>query len=207
MDSIHPRILDCNCGCVNMAKVVDFGEMRDVGCKPELEDREFSPGDLQLVKSLSKWEFWGLLLGNSKDNLKEIFGDSLRPLKASRVIDKGHGSASLGFLLPAKTPLIGINEHGKIRVKLDDRGESVFLSLTDLRFYAKDLETPLPKTVQSVSRRLKSGVRAILGVGLTRAWGKPGKPEYHWLQVNNIHMEDDPTWQVAYDSGWQLIPH
>jgi hypothetical protein len=48
-----------------------------------------------------------------------------------------------------------------------------------------------------VEERLKSGVEAILSVGLTRPWQKRGDTaERHWLQVNNIHLKDDPLWQL-----------
>jgi hypothetical protein len=48
-----------------------------------------------------------------------------------------------------------------------------------------------------VEKRLKSGVEAILSVGLTRPWQKWGDTaERHWLQVNNIHLKDDPLWQL-----------
>jgi hypothetical protein len=195
---VQPGILDCNGGCVNMASLVDLGPVRDVGQKPELEDREFNPALLKSIKTLAQWDFWGLLLANSRDSLADVFGDDLKGRGYSLVVGKGSGSASLGFLFPGKAPVIGINAHNKIRIKLEDRGQPIFLSLADLRFYDRTLEAPLPKTVEMVSRKLKSGVKSILSVGLTRPWAKPGEHEFHWLQVNNIHLEDDPTWQLTY---------
>jgi hypothetical protein len=36
-------------------------------------------------------------------------------------------------------------------------------------------------------------VPSILAVGLTRAYQKsPKGPTRHWLQLNNIHLQDDP---------------
>jgi hypothetical protein len=38
----------------------------------------------------------------------------------------------------------------------------------------------------------------ILGVGLTRAFQREQNgPGRHWLQVNNIHFEDQPIWRLG----------
>jgi hypothetical protein len=79
---------------------------------------------------------------------------------------------------------------------------SVDLSVNDLRLYEADHRTPRRDLVSSVQQRLKSGVEAILSVGLTRPWQKRGDTaERHWLQVNNIHLEDDPLWQLREERG------
>jgi hypothetical protein len=73
----------------------------------------------------------------------------------------------------------------------------VDLSVNDLRLYERDGRTPRRELVASVEERLKSGVEAILSVGLTRPWQKRSDTaERHWLQVNNIHLKDDPLWQL-----------
>jgi hypothetical protein len=52
--------------------------------------------------------------------------------------------------------------------------------------------------VQSVQKRLEAGVETILSVGLTRPWQKRGDDaERHWLQLNNIHLEDNPLWRLG----------
>jgi hypothetical protein len=199
---LNTALLDCMGGCINMAKVLETGPVKDVGQKPEVEDRLFNPSRLAEVKRLKPHEFWGLMLTYSKDSLREIFGDDLEARKFSCVVKKGAGIASLGLLLPQKTPAIELNEFEgkkKIRVKLIEKDQTFYLSLTDLRFYGKDLETPNEESVKNISRRLKSGARAILSVGLTRPFSpRPNEAACHWLQVNNIHMLDDPTWQVEY---------
>jgi hypothetical protein len=36
----------------------------------------------------------------------------------------------------------------------------------------------------------------ILSVGLTRPWRKQeDTAERHWLQVNNVHLQDNPLWR------------
>ena len=38
----------------------------------------------------------------------------------------------------------------------------------------------------------------ILSVGLTRAFTpSTEKKPMHWLQVNNVHSDRDPTWQLG----------
>ena len=42
----------------------------------------------------------------------------------------------------------------------------------------------------------------MLGVGLTRPFAPTaGEPPLHWLQVNNLHLEDDPAWRLVSDTG------
>jgi len=199
---LHRDLLDCSGGCINIGKLLDIGPTRAIGQKPELEDLLFNPVNLSVLRTLKPHEFWGLILTHSKDSLADIFGADLADRARSYVIRKGTGNASLGLLLPKKPPTVSIIEiKGKksIRIGLFEKNRTSSLSLTDLRFYGSDLETPISKTVENVSKRLRNGVRAILGVGLTRLWRKPDEnEEFHWLQVNNIHMEDDPTWRVEY---------
>ena len=46
-------------------------------------------------------------------------------------------------------------------------------------------------------RRIKRGVGVILSVGLARAFQVSGDTaRRHWLQVNNLHLEDDPAWKA-----------
>ena len=90
-----------------------------------------------------------------------------------------------------------MDHRGTVRLVLDYLMPSVDLSVTDLRLYEGDGRTPRRDLVQSVQKRLESGVETILSVGLTRPWQKRGDDEErHWLQLNNIHLKDDPLWQL-----------
>ena len=62
--------------------------------------------------------------------------------------------------------------------------------MNDLRLYEPDEETPREEAVRALSERLKRGVRVILAVGVTRPWGSQHR---HWLQVNGIHLAENPT--------------
>src|SRR5260370_905034 len=57
----------------------------------------------------------------------------------------------------------------------------------------QDQKTPRAKLVTDLEQRIRAGTRVILAVRLTRAWQKPGdSAKRHFLQVNNLHLEDDP---------------
>jgi hypothetical protein len=44
---------------------------------------------------------------------------------------------------------------------------------------------------------LQAGERAIVSVGLSRPFAAGlDEPELHWLQVNGIHLESEPVWQL-----------
>jgi hypothetical protein len=50
--------------------------------------------------------------------------------------------------------------------------------------------------VGQIAARIAKGAGVIVAVGLSRPWQKlDDTVERHWLQVNNIHLEDDPAWQ------------
>lgn len=62
--------------------------------------------------------------------------------------------------------------------------------MTDARFYEPDHETVKTDLVESVSRRLASGVKAYAMLGLARAmWDEDGG-NVHWLQCNGICLAD-----------------
>lgn len=46
--------------------------------------------------------------------------------------------------------------------------------------------------------RLAAAAEVILSVGLTRLFmSTDDHARLHWLQVNNIHVADDPCWQLG----------
>ena len=72
------------------------------------------------------------------------------------------------------------------------------LGVTDIRLYGADHVTPDTKIVRRVVKRLQGGSETILSVGLTRAYASsPDFNPVHWLQVNNVHLKDDPLWQLG----------
>lgn len=185
-------------GPFDIAVVVDLGETKLRGTPPETEDHVFDPAQLASVRELTAERFWKLLKSVPSKTLTEIFGDKLKPQGNGCAVDEGTGSVSLGCMSPVTPPKIFINGWGKIRIRLDDGTFDVDLSVTDLRLYEHNQETPRAKMVTNVQRRIEKGVGVILAIGLARAFRAQGDTaRRHWLQVNNIHLEDDSTWQAT----------
>jgi len=85
-----------------------------------------------------------------------------------------------------------------IRMHIDDGQFRVWLPVTDLRLHKADHATPDLQVVESVRRRLRGPGAVILSVGLTRGYASSTEPQpVHWLQVNNVHLESDPTWALG----------
>jgi hypothetical protein len=97
---------------------------------------------------------------------------------------------------PKGSPHLDVNPWGKIRLNFSDGTLNLDLSVTDIRLVEKDHKTPRHSPIESVASRFQR-TAAILAVGLARPWLQPGdSAERQWLQVNNIHLKDDPLGEV-----------
>jgi hypothetical protein len=185
-------------GPFDVGSVVDLGPTTNTGRAPELEDHRFDPSGARWLFDDDPDDFWDALGGVTRESLEGIFGPELELWDESGTVDVGEGRASLGCLKPEKQPWLYVDHRGTIRMVLDYLIPSVDLSVNDLRLYERDGRTPRRNLVAGVQRRLDAGVETILSVGLTRPFQKWGDTaERHWLQVNNIHLEDDPLWQLT----------
>ena len=190
-------LLSTNGGPFDVGSVLDLGPTTSAGRAPELEDHRFDPAETRWLSDDDPDEFWEVLDRTAQGDLMEIFGPELELWDESGTVDVGEGKASLGCLRPKQQPWMYVDHRGTVRLVLDYLMPSVDLSVTDLRLYEKDGRTPRRDLVQSLQKRLKAGVETILSVGLTRPWQKRGDDaERHWLQLNNIHLQDDPLWQL-----------
>jgi hypothetical protein len=184
-------------GPFDIGVVVDLGKTHHRESPPEVEDHLFDASHTAAVGELGPDKFWRLLKAASRPDLVGIFGSGLQAQGRGCAVDVGTGSASLGCLAPTTPPHIEIDAYDKVRMSLADGNFTVYLSLTDLRLYHQDQKTPRVRIVRDVQRRIGSGVRVVLSLGLARAWLKPGDTaRRHWLQINNVHLEDDPAWQA-----------
>lgn len=187
-------------GLFDITSVVDLGVTKHVGRAPEMEDYLFDPQKASRLGNLAPDKFWKLIKSVAKNKLSDIFGDVLTQQGRGCAVKMRTGESSLGCLLRTRLPMrLRIDDRfkkTKIRIDITDGLYDVSPSVTDLRFYNDDHETPRRDVVQQVSRRIESGVSVILGLGLTRPWQQPGDTVMrHWLQVNGIHLEDDPGWR------------
>ncbi len=190
-------LLRPNGGPVDLGSVVDLGPTTGAGCHPELEDRYFDPARAAWLFDDGPDDYWDFLQEMSRESLREIFGPELELWDESCTVEVGEGSASLGCLAPAEQPWLYVDPRGTVRMVLDYLTPSADLAVNDLRLYENDQKTPRRDLVTNVQSRLEAGVEAILSVGLTRPWRKRGDTaERHWLQVNNIHLKDNPLWRL-----------
>jgi hypothetical protein len=189
-------LLRCNGGPLDIASVVDLGPTSYAGHAPEMEDHYFDPARTTWLFDDDPDDYWEFLNQVAHESLPAIFGPELELWDGSCTVDVGEGHASLGCLVPEKQPWLYVDHRGTVRLVLDYLMPSADLSVTDLRLYERDYRTPRRDLVANVQNRLDAGVEVILSVGLTRPWRKQGDTaERHWLQINNIHLEDDPLWR------------
>lgn len=180
-------------GPFDIASVVDLGRSSYIGRAPELEDYRVRPTNARRQMDLTATEFWELLMRVSCARLREIFGDDLHRQGTSFAVDEGKGKASLGCLLLSRPPALRVTAAHDVRLSFSTALDAPALKVTDLRLYEGNPVTVRREVVQSITRRIADGVTVILSVGLGRPWQKPGDvAPRHWLQVNNIHLEDDP---------------
>ncbi len=76
----------------------------------------------------------------------------------------------------------------------------VTVGVTDLRLCEDDHMTPNRGLVEELAVKLCTTSDLLLGVGLTRPFASSTDPDaepVHWLQVTNLHLPTDPTWQLG----------
>jgi hypothetical protein len=177
--------------------MVELGTVEYCGHPPETEDYYFDPRVAHSVCLIPHEHFWGLLQRIARNSLAQIFGPALRSFGRGCVVDVDMGEASLGCLMPSVLPSLYVNNYGKIRAIIRDGTFTVDLSVTDLRLCDTDHRTPKMALIEQIDAQMRRGVRVILSVGLARSWQQPDDTAArHWLQVNNIHLEDGAVWLI-----------
>lgn len=200
MGQLHKRWLRSKGGVFAIGAVVDLGPVKHVGTAPEHEDYRFDPAVAKFAGLVDALTFWRRLEHIAQPSLDSIFGDDLvKRGRWSCAVNRGCGAASLGCLKVYGTPEIsirGLGPRGGLRLAIADPilGK-LDLGITDVRFFQDDFITINEQVVESAQERIDRGVRLLLSVGLTRATVPEDNP-IHWLQVNNIHLEDAPTWNL-----------
>ncbi len=200
---LRTSLLARNGGPFDMAVVVDLGTPTPAPQKPETEDHIFDPSQIKANRTLGASQFWKLLARLARPKLVDIFGPELvRRGGRSCAVDVGKGSASLGCLFLRTRPNLFLRERpakpSQIRLQFSDGDFHLDCGVTDIRLYRDDHITPDTRLVEQIEKHLKGDVGLILSVGLTRPYASsPDFAPVHWLQVNNLHLQDNPTWQLG----------
>jgi len=193
-------LLKRNGGVLEIGAVIDLGTTKAAGSAPEVEDRNFSLENVKLIERMDPEPFWELLEQTSATDLASIFGPSLQVNGNTCAVDLHSGNASLGCLVPSELPRLSTPFGTSVKIHATDGSFRPTLPVTDLRFFEEDFQTPNLAAVALASRRMRSGDEVILSVGLTRAWRKPNDTvSRHWLQVNGIHLKQDPLGEAFDD--------
>jgi hypothetical protein len=181
-----------------VGNIVDIGRTEPHGSKPEIEDVRLEPEKCRLVRAAASDEFFALLRAASSPDLSEI-GPALMRRGGGFVLEKGQGECSLAIVPASSVASIGIYTYeNRKRVRFRWQNDT-FLSVTDVRLYEADLETPNEGALERIQVRLRSRGEKFLCFGLSRAsWTRPGDDRpYHWLQLNNVHISPMVDWSAA----------
>ena len=194
---LSEQLLRRHGGPFDIGALVDLGPVSWRGGAPELEDQAFEPRHARWIQDLPPPAFWQILERATRSGVQEIFGPALMRHRRTYAVPLHAGNASLGCVVP-RHAAFEQTEYGKLRLEVADQAGSdvVSLSVTDLRLYEADHETPRWGLIHSVNARISAGVPLIVCVGLGRPYRAEGdSADMHWLQANNVHLRDNPLWQ------------
>jgi hypothetical protein len=185
------ELLALHGGPFDIASLLDLGQVRYCGSAPEVEDYYFNLQNVRRRGMLPPDQFWKRLQIVAQRSIVEIFGPAIKQVKRACVVDVRTGRASLGCLIPAVPPRLFVNSYGRLRAAITDGNFDLILSVTDVRLYEEDQQTPKEDLIKQINQRVQDQNPVILSIGLTR----PFRPyddsvEQHWLQVNNIHLQE-----------------
>lgn len=176
--------------------VVDLGETVPRPSAPEIEDHVFDPDLSRHVRVADESKLWGVLDDLAASSLTEIFGDVLVRDGRTASMPAGAGAASLGIYRPAGRPRLE-RGNGQLRMIVrDPELGKLSLPVTDLRLYDIEGDAVAPRRVDLLEDRLRRR-DLLLAVGVSRAWQRDGDEPKHWLQVNNVHLDDNLFWPAA----------
>ena len=196
---VSTDMLSMHGGPFDIGRIVDLGQTQFVGKVPEVEDHLFEASAARYVGDMPAQEFWVLLEHAAQEKLGAIFGPDLERVGQTCAVAETYGLRSLGcFWASAARLFLEDRPSGrKIRFAFQS-GEYAFnVPVTDIRLYAADHVMPRAEMVEQVAAKVAALPRVLVSVGLSRPFKKsPGEPSRHWLQVNNIHLQDDPCWKV-----------
>lgn len=160
---------------------------------PEVEDVAFSVESSEWLARLSGPDFWGVLAEVARPALGSIFGGALERDGKTASLPEGEGHASLGVLRPAGRLSMVVSFRNPRLEFYDAELGQLSVPITDLRLFHAASGELRPDRVDLMADRLRRS-DCLLSVGVGRVWSRDGREPRHWLQVNNVHLDDNPLW-------------
>ena len=183
--------LRANGGLFAFGAEVDLGDIRSIGVRPHIEDAKFKPARARTIRDVPASEFWQLVRKPARDRLADIFGPTLRKRGQTDapVLPEGKGDVSLGLLRPSALLGAKLDDRDRPRQIFADCDASFDVPLNDIRFFTQRQGEwkPNKNVLAAVANRLLRKERALVAVGLTRAYHS-----VHWVQVNGVFFRDSP---------------
>lgn len=180
-------------GLFSLGAVVALADPSPRPAPPEVEDVGFSVESSQRLARLSGPEFWGVLMEVARPSLRSIFGGALERDGNTASLPQAVGDASLGVVRPAgRLSMVLAFRRPRLEVYDPDLGQ-LSVPITDLRLFDADSGELDQDRFDLMVDRLRRSV-CLLSVGVGHVWAREGREPRHWLQVNNIHLDDNPLW-------------
>jgi hypothetical protein len=180
-------------GPFQVGAVVELGDVVPRPRPPEFEDHVFDPAHAQMVRMADEERLWRFMEELSDVSLGAIFGDAMQRDGNTASMPAATGRASLGVYRP-RSGITVDRRYGRLRVDLDDSDLGrLSLPLTDVRLYDLGTNTVNERRAELLVDRLRRRA-PLLAVGVGRPWAREGEEPRHWLQVNNVHLDDNLFW-------------
>jgi hypothetical protein len=180
--------------------VIELGPTTPRPDRPEVEDHVFDPSVARRVRMADAPRLWRFLEERATDSLQVIFGDSLVRDGRTASMAAGTGYASLGVYRPAGAVRLD-GSFGRLRLSIGDAGlGSLSVPITDLRLYDVGTNIVNDRRVELLEDRLRRR-QVLLSMGIGRPWARDEREPRHWLQVNNVHLDDNVLWPNQADSS------
>ncbi|MBI2760471.1 MAG: hypothetical protein HYX51_03470 [Chloroflexi bacterium] len=195
-DRLQASLAATRGGVFDMRRLIDLGPAFAVGRAPEVEDYFFTQGKCAHVQTLNGAAFFDQLRTVACSGLV-AFGPELDPAgKGGMALAEGAGRCSLVITRSIEPFDVVITERGSLRARW---AGGLDLSVTDIRLYHPDFQTPDRSKVAWLRRLLASDPEVYLCYGVSRAFKRTDddRPR-HWLQLNNIHLSTAPDWQLRW---------
>lgn len=193
---LSASLLDAHGGPFALGRVLDLGETRFCGRMPEIEDRQFEPDAVQVVRDLNAEELHSRCAEIAQCRLRDIFGPDLEWIghrpdhPGTAAVAERRGLRSLGCYWAQSPRLSFVCADGRRKVRFGFVEEELQFSVavTDIRLYEADHVSPNERAIAELHEALARQPRTLVSIGLSRAYHYDERhAPQHWLQINNIH--------------------